>query len=366
MSNMFYDKITKSIVQALSHYYDDNFDKELCPPSKRDKLQMIGTKILRGLGKLFGRKNELLNVIVSSDNNYYINNFERFKVLYDVLCDEKSRNRFVELFVFRIFGATKVKLSLNTDAYWQGRREVEKYQLSDTLEVKNFRCNLSLFDLNSCGYDLKLYFATNGIYVDFVLQQYNYRDVVCVNEGDVVIDAGACWGDTALYFASRGAKAVYSFEFIPSNLLVFKKNVALNTQYQDYIHIVEAPVWSESSIPLSYDDRGPASQVADIGKYKGNTKTLSIDDLVKERDLDSVDFIKMDIEGAEMAALKGAEKTIKRFKPKLAISVYHKQDDMIVIPEYIHSLNSNYKFYLDYYTIVGHEIMLYAIDDNEK
>jgi len=140
----------------------------------------------------------------------------------------------------------------------------------------------------------------------------------------------------------------------------------LNTQYEGRIHIIEAPVWNKSDVSLSYDDRGPASQVGEPGKYDGTIKTISIDDLVAKYHLVSVDFIKMDIEGAEMSALKGAEETIKRFKPKLAISVYHKPDDMIVIPEYIRSLNAGYKFYLDYYTIVGHEIVLYAINKNAK
>jgi len=361
MNSLYDAKMMRAMRAALMNYYDDNFDTVLVKPSKLDKVQMVATKCLQLLLKMSGRKSNS-SMILCSKNNYYLKRMEEFEPLFRSLSDEDSQNRLIELLAFRSFGSTRVKLSLNNEAYWKGRKEVEKYKRSELVEVKNFRCSLSLFDLKDCGYDLKIFFAANGVYVDFILQQYNYNDLVSVKEGDVVIDAGGCWGDTALYFSSRGAKDVYVYEFIPSNLQIFKKNIDLNPQYKDQIHVVDAPVWSESGVVLSYDDRGPASQVADAGKYQSETETLSIDDLVIERGLDSVDFIKMDIEGAEMPALKGAEKSIKRFKPKLAISVYHKPDDMIVIPDYIRSLNPDYEFYLDYYTIVGHEIVLYAID----
>ena len=57
-------------------------------------------------------------------------------------------------------------------------------------------------------------------------------------------------------------------------------------------------------------------------------------------------YIKMDVEGAELLSLMGAEETIRKYKPKLAICVYHRFDDLLTIPKYIKSLSSEYKFYL--------------------
>jgi FkbM family methyltransferase len=67
-------------------------------------------------------------------------------------------------------------------------------------------------------------------------------------------------------------------------------------------------------------------------------KTIAIDDYASSIGLPHVDFIKMDIEGAELPALKGAIKTIHSHKPKLAIAIYHSLDDLVNIPLWISSL----------------------------
>ena len=73
----------------------------------------------------------------------------------------------------------------------------------------------------------------------------------------------------------------------------------------------------------------------------------------------------MDIEGAEYKALLGAEKTIKKYKPKLAICIYHKPEDVWEIPWLIHQFNPNYKFYLRHYSLTSPETVLYAIDESD-
>lgn len=73
-------------------------------------------------------------------------------------------------------------------------------------------------------------------------------------------------------------------------------------------------------------------------------------------------MIKMDIEGAEMSALQGAKGIIQKFHPILAICIYHREDDIIRIPEYLHSLYSGYKFYLRHYSDNQTETVLYAVE----
>jgi len=73
------------------------------------------------------------------------------------------------------------------------------------------------------------------------------------------------------------------------------------------------------------------------------------------------DFIKMDIEGAEMAALRGGLKTIQEHRPQLAISIYHSNSDFINIPLYLHDNLENYKFRLGHYSPRLSETVLYAV-----
>ena len=69
----------------------------------------------------------------------------------------------------------------------------------------------------------------------------------------------------------------------------------------------------------------------------------------------------MDVEGAELSTLKGAKETIKKYKPRLAVCVYHKLEDILEIPQYILSLDPSYRLYMRNYESFGLETVLYAV-----
>ena len=80
----------------------------------------------------------------------------------------------------------------------------------------------------------------------------------------------------------------------------------------------------------------------------------------------NITFIQMDIEGAELEALKGAKKIISHNHPVLAICIYHKPDDFYQIPLYIHSLYQNYHFFIRHHCKNrGSETVCYAIPSNK-
>ena len=178
----------------------------------------------------------------------------------------------------------------------------------------------------------------------------------------MVIDAGGCWGDTALYFADKvGEKGkVYTYEFIPGNIKILEQNLALNPALEKNIQVIKRPVWDKSNLKVYFKDFGPASRISfeEFEGYTGPTETMAIDDLCK--DMSKVDFIKMDIEGAEPYALEGAKNTIMKFKPKLAIAIYHSMSDFINIPLWILNLNLGYKIYMGHYTINEEETVIFA------
>jgi hypothetical protein len=81
---------------------------------------------------------------------------------------------------------------------------------------------------------------------------------------------------------------------------------------------------------------------------------------VSANSVKQIDFIKMDIEGAELDALIGAERTIRSYRPQLAISVYHSLQDLVRIPKWIASLDLGYEFHLDHFTIHQEETILFS------
>jgi hypothetical protein len=73
-----------------------------------------------------------------------------------------------------------------------------------------------------------------------------------------------------------------------------------------------------------------------------------------------IDYIKMDIEGAESAALHGAMNILKKLKPKLAISVYHKDSDLWELPHLIKSINPDYRLFFSHHSPISWESVIYA------
>ncbi|WP_316369266.1 FkbM family methyltransferase [Candidatus Thiodiazotropha sp. CDECU1] len=358
----FFKQLMQGMRQHYRNQHRDNFDFEIRPHNSPYAVKAEERSALEEeLAELLNSGQSALIFPSIHGGDYFLEHIEAFEPMYEMLGDTQSRKRYIEVLLYKILGFTKVKLSLNTPEFWEQRAEIARCKGDLTIEA-NFREScLHLYDLRSIGFDVSMFLFQNGIFVDFVLEQYRYQDHVCVEKGDIVIDGGGCWGDTALYFAEKGAGSVYVFEFIPSNVAILRQNLNLNPQHDSAIHIIEHPLWERSDLPLSYRDKGPASQVGAEGEFADVIETLSIDDLYRREALEHVDFIKMDIEGAELSALKGAAKTIRTHKPKLAISVYHKYDDMIEIPRYLHSLCPEYRFYFDYYTIIGTEFVLYAV-----
>ena len=87
-----------------------------------------------------------------------------------------------------------------------------------------------------------------------------------------------------------------------------------------------------------------------------------VDSFVRENNIEYVSLLKMDVEGSEMETLKGALATIKRYKPKLQISIYHNNySDLVDLPKFIAGLNLGYRFYLGHHSSCFCETVLYCI-----
>lgn len=176
---------------------------------------------------------------------------------------------------------------------------------------------------------------------------------------EIYVDCGAFNGDTVLkysLFTDGKYKKIYAFEPEENNLEQLKKN----TEKLHDIEIVPKGVWNKEGL-LGFNTNGSASCIVGGGKYEYTVNVTSIDHIVGN---DKITFIKMDVEGSELEALKGARRTIKRNMPKLAICCYHKADDLINLYAYIHSFDKEdmvYRFYLRHHSNSAYETVLYAI-----
>lgn len=296
--------------------------------------------------------------------------WDGLQFLYERLEDSTSRDTLIKVIAHRMLGALRVTLPADTPRYgelFEQARSLENRK--DTLPAGVHEWMLSRMKLETLGYPITLYANAPIVLAIFGMRQYEYRDaagqvLAGARLGDLVMDAGACWGDTALYFAERvGPQGqVVSFEFVPRNLEIFAENRKLNPMLSERIQVVEAPLLDEDGKLLSFDFNGPATRVTSGAKTAASTfRTTTIDHVVRERQLGRIGMIKMDIEGAEPAALRGAEVTLRRDRPQLAIALYHSLHDFAEIPRWIADLNLGYRFYLGHETIFDAETILFAV-----
>ena len=180
------------------------------------------------------------------------------------------------------------------------------------------------------------------------------------SKGQVVFDCGACIGDIALIFASLVGKSgeVHLFDPVPLHNRYCHFNAALNPTLSHTLHINNLAVSNISREFLG--ETQDATTISPGGCAVDNFKTISLDDYVSKNNIQHVDYIKMDIEKSEVPALRGASAVLRKFKPRLAISSYHKPDDLWRIPALILKLNPKYKIYFGHHSPIEWESVYYA------
>ncbi len=219
----------------------------------------------------------------------------------------------------------------------------------------------SLLIIGSKKYELeirrRLYdidFPTKNIFTfvyNHALCGKQYFDMFAPKDYEVFVDAGAYNGDSInvfLEWVRDKEYKVYAIEPLEDMCEVIKDKHIPN------VEIVNCAAWNKNE-KLCFDLDARGSTIREKGLYLG---VGMIDEIVKN---DKVSFIKMDIEGAELKALEGAKETILKYKPRLAICIYHKYEDIYKIGDYILSLNPNYKLYIRHYTTCMWETVLYAV-----
>jgi FkbM family methyltransferase len=263
------------------------------------------------------------------------------KIGYFSSCEKVSKITFFDISLFTGFDKEFIEANFTVfkELYYRLEDDLSKEILVTFIKSKQSLCSDELCKLNV--EDEPAYFPS----------------FLHLNRNGVFVDCGAYDGDTTIMFNKLMLNkygvggGIYAFECDRLNVEKFKKN----TVHLKNIRIIEKGCWSEKK-QLSFFSEGTMnSKIIENGEFQ--IEVDSIDNIVQ----DEISYIKMDIEGAELEALKGARNTILKYKPQLAVSVYHKQEDLITIPQYILSLNQNYKLFLRHYGDISVDTVLYAI-----
>ncbi|MEI8388889.1 MAG: FkbM family methyltransferase [bacterium] len=174
----------------------------------------------------------------------------------------------------------------------------------------------------------------------------------------VVFDCGANDGDTSVKFLNHFPKIEKIYAFEPLYKMFAKKPFSTTISNSDKIEMFEYALW-DSKKTIQLKNQGFGSHLIFDNNRENNSKnkfkdietelyhsvqTISIDEFMRENNINKLDFAKFDVEGAELGALIGAKNTLIKDRPQLAVCLYHKNEDFYEIPLYLNSILSNYTF----------------------
>ena len=298
--NFFYDKEIQPIEQLMTQ----NPDATLWVGFNLDQTSFSDVK--ENLIKRFGQR-EIYACDCAKYDNFENQNYSykevaekknEFQWLYQRLEDQKSRDTFLSYLNQRISG--------------------------------NYKYAENLFDPDH-------YFA---------------KDIISLNR-EIFVDCGAYIGDTIQELLKLdNPQRVYAIEPDEKNFCTMQEAFCKDNR----IICVNKGAYSKADVLHFAGNNSDASKISSSGDVE--IRVDSIDNILAS---ERATFIKMDIEGAELDALKGASYTISKHLPTLAISAYHKFEDLFTLPQFIYELNPNYKFYLRRHSHLTHELVLYAI-----
>lgn len=189
-----------------------------------------------------------------------------------------------------------------------------------------------------------------------IKDSYFVKDIIHLKNDEVFVDCGAFIGDTIDAFCKANNnrfKRVVSFEPDDKNYEELCKKYESNER----VVPIKAGVWNKNTTLFFSNDGSSASKIQEVDQGVSiEVQSIDENELCKD-----ATFIKMDIEGSEMEALIGARNTIINNHPKLAICIYHSDEDYIRIPLWIHEIDPSYKLYVRHHSFDIADTVLYAV-----
>jgi FkbM family methyltransferase len=301
---------------------------------------------------------------------------DRCDVLWAALGDDASRDAFLRVLAYRALGPAHIRLQLDPGEY-------RKTVIGLTAQLVRgvgavgmpgmpFEWAHHLYDFTPAGLPITVTGPPLPLASTLAFSQYAYRDTTVAaarpRPGDVAIDIGGCWGETALWLAHLVGPAgrVHTFEPSPQNLQLLHANLERNPALLPRIDVHPSPLAAEVGVEVEMDDAVAAGATTHAAGAPGEHPTVraitdTVDHVVATGEVERVDFVKIDVEGAELDVLRGATHTLRTQKPRLALAAYHRPDDLSVLPAFVASLGLEYTWYFQCSTMTDIDSVLLGV-----
>ena len=320
------------------------------------KIKNISQELLDKCRKLIGKKFDKNHIEKIEGCDNFIKALidgKNFNIFYDMLEDNISKKFFNKAVIYRYM------LSFYPEAFITIKNALHLVFKYSVVDIRYWIFKRILFLIQRFKYPLEI-----EVWITFYifgLKQYDIKNIFEVKDDAVIFDIGAWKGDTAYFFSKKCSDNAQIYAFEPDNY-AYEILEKIKNKYKLNNVITKNVLFSNAEKEIDF-----VSMIKNTPTVK--KKTITIDKFVEENNIEKIDYIKMDVEGAERTILEGAIKTIKKFKPSLAIAIYHGgklfMEDFYDIPLFIkNTMGEDYEYYIRTFHPAGLETILFGKPKN--
>ena len=324
--------------------------------NKANNIKTISQELLEKCRKLACKKFDKNHIEKIESNDNFIKALidgKNFNILYDMLEDNISKKFFNKVVIYRYM------LSFYPEAFGTIKNAIHLIFKYSVVNISYWIFKRILFLIQRFKYPLEI-----EVWITFYifgLKQYNIKNIFEVKDDAVIFDIGAWKGDTAYFFSKKCSDNAKIYAFEPDNY-AYEILEKMKNKYKLNNVIAKNILLSNADKEIDF-----VSMIPNTPTVKKNA--ITIDKFVEENNIEKIDYIKMDVEGAERTILEGAIKTIKKFKPHLAIAIYHGgklfMEDFYDVPIFIKNvINEDYEYYIRTFHPAGLETVLFCKPKN--
>ena len=317
-----------------------------------DNKKTISQELLNKCRKLINKKFDKNKIDkIESEDNFIKALIEgkNFNIFYDMLKEEYSKKLFEKIVRYRYM------LAFYPNSFIDNKQKINLSIKYGSLNIFHWGLKRILFYFQKSKYPNEI--ENFLLFYIFGLKQYNVKNIFEVKEDATIFDIGAWKGDTAYFFSKKCSNKARIYAFEPDDY-AFQILEKIKEKYKLNNVITKNILLSNAEKEIDF-----ISMIENTPTIKKNA--ITIDKFVEENNIEKIDYIKMDVEGAERNILEGAIRTIKKFKPSLAIAIYHGgklfMEDFYNIPIFIKNIiNEDYEYYIRTFSPWGGETILFC------